>query len=115
MSAKHPALLGVGGVLLSLLELSNVIKIHAWLLHILPVELTGRSASKQVLPSFSFVLADRGYGAMQGGRSEEMFFQSVCQSCLNVGPQNDLDNELCCWLAEGYTVGTLRMSRLQYL
>lgn len=43
------------GVLLSWWELSNVIKIHAGVLHILPVELTGRSASKQALPSLCFI------------------------------------------------------------
>lgn len=63
-------------VLLSWWELSNVIKIQAGALHIQPVELTGRSASKQSLPSLCFMLTGRG--AMQGGRSEDMCLQSVC-------------------------------------
>lgn len=70
------------GMLLSWWELSNVIKIHAGVLHIQPVELTGTIARKQALPFLFFILIDRGYGAMQGGRSEEMRFQS----CLSVCP-----------------------------
>lgn len=51
---------GRRGLLLSLWDLSNVIKIHAGALHILPVEPTGRSASKQALPSLRLVPVDGG-------------------------------------------------------
>ena len=57
------------GVLLSWWELSNVIKIHAGVLHIQPVELTGRkSASKQALPSLFPLQMDAMWPCRVGGQ-----------------------------------------------
>lgn len=79
-------------------ELSNVIKIHAGVLHILLLELTGRSASNQALPLLCLVRIDRGYWAMQGG------LQSACPvPMFNQQTWNtDWSRELFGCLPEGY-------------
>lgn len=71
-----------------------MIKIHAGVLHI---ELTGRSTSKQALPSLCCVRADRGCGSTGGWAVRGNVLPvrlSVLFKCLitKPGPQTDLDN-----------------------
>lgn len=83
MSPKHPVLLDWGGGLLSLWELSNVIKIHAGVLHILPVELSGRIANKQALPLLCWWrLWAHAWWAVRGNASS----LSVLFECLITKP-----------------------------